>query len=591
MRIIFGAVLIAFCLSMFAFYVQAGELAQAIIPAVQAPQQKLAPLAGGIEGRISLDLRNIEINDALKYFALKTGLNIVSTKSVKGRVTLVVDGVRAKDVFDIMLRANGLAYDKSGDIYNVMTEEEYAALYGKKFSDTRQIKVFRLEYAIPDQVFSFLDTLKSSIGRILVDPESGTVLCMDSPDNLAMMEAALKKFEQESLMKVFTLNYAKAKDVEEQLKSRLDGKKVGSIQADERANQVIVQALPRRMEEIEKLIKALDKKTLETLIDTKVVKVKLGDGTDEGVRWEGLFDASEKNGLTYIGSTPFASVSSASADWRSRKQAWQDTGYVGSYPFSGTTSNYSSGSPTIGLDSLHIGIVGSNDFDTVINYLRTENEAKILSNPKIAVVNNQEARIHVGAREAYVTTTTTTGTSTSTISEQVNFIDIGIQMSVTPTINDEGFISLKLKTEISSVIDTLVTPTGNKIPIVDTSLAETTVLVKAGSTLVIGGLRREEKGKTVRRVPIFSKIPVLGKLFQTKSESKDTTELLILITPTLISGEALVSESGMEIGEHNIKPAVEYKELTEKKEQLKVLKPADAEFGGMELKGLRPYND
>ncbi len=592
MRRVFAFTIIVFSLIIVVLSVQAAELAQAIVPVppVQQQQQKLTPLSGGIEGNISLDLRNIDINDALKYFALKSGLNIVTTKSVKGRVTLVVEGVRVKDVLDIMLRSNGLAYDKSGNIYNVMSEEEYMKIYGKKFSDVRQVKVFRLQYAIPEQVFSFLDTLKSSIGRILVDPESGTVLCMDSPEKLSEMETALKSFEKENLVRTFTLNYAKAKDIEEQLKMRLDDKNVGSIKADERANQVVVQAFPKRMEEIEELIKTLDKKTMEVLIDAKIVKVNLGDGVNVGVKWEGLFDLSEKNGLTYLGSYPFSSVASSSDDWRSRKQTWEDTGYVGAYPFSGTTSNYAASTPTIGLESLNIGVVGSNDFNVLLNYLKTENEAKILSNPKIAVVNNQDARIHVGAREAYVTTTTTTGQSTSTISEEVNFIDIGLQMDVTPTINDDGFVSLKLKAEVSSVIDTLVTPTQNEIPIVDTSVAETMVLVKEGATIVIGGLRKEEKTKVERRVPIFSKIPVLGQLFKTKTESSNVTELLIMLTPTIISGEALVSEQGREIGVHNIKPAQDYEAIKEKKEKLKIWTPPDAEFGGMEIKGLRPYN-
>ncbi|MCK4993741.1 MAG: hypothetical protein KAS13_01675 [Candidatus Omnitrophica bacterium] len=593
MRKIIAFSIVVFTIIISVLSSQAAELAQAIVPAMPSPQQqRLTPLAEGIEGTISLDLRDIEINDALKYFALKSGLNIVTTKSVKGRVTLIVEEVRVKDVFDIMLRSNGLAYDKSGNIYNVMGAEEYMNIYGEKFSDVREVKVFRLQYAIPDQVFSFLDTLKSTIGRILVDPESGTVLCMDSPEKLAEMKLALEGFEQENLTKVFVLNYAKAKDIEVQLKARLDDKKVGSVKADERANQVVVQALPMRMEEIEKLIKILDKKTLEVLLDAKIIKVNLGDGIDVGVKWEGLVDLAESSngGMTYLGSTPFSTVGTTSDDWQSRKATLEEVGYVGSYPASGTTSNYAASTPMIGLESLNIGVIGANDFNVALNYLKTENEAKILSNPKIAVVNNTEARIHVGAREVYVTTTTTTGQSTSTLSESVNFIDIGLQMDVIPTINEDGFVSLKLKTEISSVIRTLITPSGNAIPIVDTSVAETTVLVKDGATIVIGGLRKEEKTKIERRVPILSKIPGLGQLFKTKSETDNVTELLIMLTPTIISGEALISEQGREIGVHNIKPAQDYEALSEKKEQLRIMTPVEPEFGGMVIKGLRPYN-
>ncbi|MBU4304518.1 MAG: hypothetical protein KJ893_02665 [Candidatus Omnitrophica bacterium] len=568
-------------------------LAEDISPVILSVQSqpKIVPLADGIKGIISLDLRQIDINDALKYFSLKSGLNIVTSKSVSGRITLIVEHVPVKDVFDIMLRSNGLAYDKVGDIYNVISKEEYKLLYGKNFADVREVKVFRLKYAVPEQVFSLLDALKSDVGRILVDPESGSVLCMDSPDKLEQMERVLNEFEKENLTRVFPLNYAKAKTVEEHLSARLDAKKVGSIKADERANQVIVQAFPEKMLEIERLIKALDKKTKEVLIDTKIVKVKLVDGMETGVEWEGLFDVAEKNGLTYIGSYPFSAVGASTDAWRSRKQVLQDVGTVGSYPFSGTTSNYSLSKPTLGLDKLHLGFIGSNDFDALLSFLKTSNSAKILSNPKIAVVNNQEARIHVGERQAYVTTTTTTGQSTSTISEQVNFIDIGIQLDVVPVIGDDGFVSLKVKAEVSSVVNVLNTPSNNQIPIVDTSKAETMVLIKEGTTIVIGGLRKEENSEAVSRIPFLSKIPLLGFLFQKRRESKDVTELLIMITPTIISGEALVSAEGEEIGQPGIKPAQGYKDVERIKQEQQTYMPAPAgeDFGGMDIKGFKVF--
>ncbi|MBU1087194.1 MAG: hypothetical protein KKD05_06705 [Candidatus Omnitrophica bacterium] len=564
----------------------------AATPLIAPSQPKITVLNEGIDGVISLDLRKIDINDALKYFSLKSGLNIVTTKSVAGRITLVVESVPVQDVFDIMLRSNGLAYDKVGDIYNVMTQQEYAVLYGKNFFDIRKVKVFHLDYAIPEQAFNLLEAVKSDVGRILVDQESGNILCMDSPLNLQRMEELLSQFEKKNIVKIFTLNYAKAKIVEETLSYRLSGKKVGSIKADERLNQVIVQAFPKRMEEIEELIKALDQKTKEVLIDIKIVKSKISDGTDKGVEWEGLFDAaSDSNSLTYIGSAPFTSVGSATADWRSRRQVYEDVGNVGSYPFSGTTSVYNSSSAIVGLDSMHLGIIGGNDLDMVLTYIQTVTSSKLLSNPKIAVTNNQEARIHVGAREAYVTTTTTTGQSTSTISEDVQFIDIGIQMDVVPRINEDGFIDLKLKTEVSSVLQTLVTPTGNKIPIVDTSLAETTALVKDGATLVIGGLRREEKVQIKQRVPFISSIPIIGLLFQKSSDVKNVTELLIMITPTIISGEALVAAQGDVIGAPGIKPFQNYEQIDRiKEEQESYLPPPPAsDFGGMEIKSFKPY--
>ena len=277
------------------------------------------------QGKITLSLRDIDILEALKFFSIKTGFNIVPTKRVAGRVTLNVEDAVIQDVFDIMLRSNSLAYDKRGDIYNVMLEEEYRNLYGKNFYDVRKVKVFRLKYVVPEQAFNLLDAIKSSIGRLLVESDSGTVMMMDTPEKLEEARMAMEAMEQKSSVKVFGLKYAKASAVEAQLKAQLDAKKAGTVRADERTNQVIVQTLPERMKNIEELINSLDKKTRAVLIDTKIIKIKLSNQLDTGIEWEGIFKLAKKYGMNYMGSYPFSAVQSSTASWASRKQFLDNT--------------------------------------------------------------------------------------------------------------------------------------------------------------------------------------------------------------------------------------------------------------------------
>ncbi len=565
------------------------QLAQ--VPPKQA-QAAILPVSGGIKGRISLDLRNIDVSEALKFIANKAEINIISTKNVTGRITLMVENVPVKDVFDITLRSNGLAYIKQGEIYNVMTEEEYKALYGKKFADIRQVKTFKLRYAIPDQAFSLLDALKSDVGRVLVEPDSGTALIMDTPDNIKQIEDALMSLEQKNLVQVFTLKYAKVKDVEEQLKSQLDSKKVGSIKIDERSNQVIIQALPERMPDIEMLVKALDRKTKQVLIDTQIVKVKLSDELTTGIDWEGLFSLGTKVGATYMGSYPFSVIpaSTTAIPWQSRQSFLNTQQTIGAYPTSTSTSQ------KIAPGQMHVGMINKKqDFDVLIKYLQTLGNTQILSNPKLAVINNQEARIHVGEKQAYVTTTTTTGQTTTTVSEEVTFVDVGIQLSVTPTINDEGYVTMKVKPEVSSVVSTLTTPSGNKIPIIDSSMAETTVMIKDGSTIVIGGLRREDKTSSSDQVPILGRIPVLGFFFRSGTKKTERTELLVMLTPHIVSGDSVTTGDEREF---ETKPGKDYKEysaFTEKpdfklpeKIPEKIINPKPAE-PEEEIKAYREY--
>ena len=508
---------------------------------LQPQAEAVSPIPAGevFNQRISLDLRNIDVIEALKFLSLKVGINIITTKSVSGRVSLSVDNALFKDVFDIMLRSNGLAYAKRGDIYNIMTEPEYKAFYGENFLDMRVVRVFRLKYSIPEQAFNLLDAVKSSIGRVVVDPENGNVLVMDTPDKLKQMESALEEFERKNSVVVFNLKYAKAKEVEEVLKTQLDSKKAGYIKADERNNQIVVQTLPERMAQISELIGKLDRQTKEVMIETRIIKVKLTDQFDNGLEWEGIMKAATDHGATYAGTSPFAVIQKSSDSFATRKQFLDTTvkGDIGAFPFSGTTSNFSSSTKTTIGEKLHFGIVdGKRDFDILYKFLQTLGKSQVLANPKLAVVNNQEAKIHIGEKQAYVTTTTSTGSTTNTISEEVTFVDVGIQLSVTPTINDDGYITMKIKPEVSSVTSTLTTPTGNKIPIVDTSLTETTVMMKDNTTLVIGGLRRERKASSSEGFPLISKLPFFGSFFKSGTQEVERNELVVMLTPILSAG-------------------------------------------------------
>ena len=544
---------------------QTERIARLILPEFEKDHQK-NPDFPDID--ISLELRDMEIVEALKFIANKANLNIIPTKEVTGRVSLMVSEVPVKDVFDIILRSNNLAYEKKGSIFVVMSESEYKNRYGKTFSDLRVTKVFHLKYAIPEQALNLLNILKSDMGKVLLDPESGVILVMDMADRVADMQNTLEAMEKKSIIKVYDLKYARAKDIEDQLKSQLDLKKVGSIKADERTNQVIVQTLPDRLEDIERLIAGLDKKTKQILIDAKIIQVKLTNDVSSGVEWEGLFDVSKGNSMTYVGAYPFSSVQAASDDWRSRKQVLEDVGYVGSYPSLGTTSDYSAGKKSLLTEEMHLGVIGKHDFDTVIKYLQTLGETRILSNPKLAVINNREAKIHVGEKQAYITTTTTQTQTSTTISEAVTYVDVGIQLFVTPTINEDGFVTVKIKPEISSVIGYLETSSNNKIPLIDTSTAETIVMVKDGTSILIGGLSKEEKFLTQEGTPILSKIPLLGEAFRAKSNKSVRSELVILLTPHIIEGDELVTGYSRDFGHVLDKDYQQYRGLSEQTEKL-----------------------
>ena len=517
------------------------------------PEAPAAAEAGrtGMDKLISLDLSSTDATDALKYLAMQGELNISISSSVAGRVNLLLTNVPIRDVFDLILRSNELAYDKQNNVYHVMTEAEYKTLYGRRFSDMRQVKTFRLQYASPQQAFNMLDTLKSEVGRLLVDEESGTVMVMETPEKLREMEGSLAVLEQEGTTKVIDLRYAKAKDIEERLKDELEANKLGFVKADERSNQLIVKTLPERMKQIETLIRALDRKTREVLIDAKIVKVDYLNSMNSGVDWDQVFSNLKFHGLDQLGNDNLGNFRNATTGTPPTEVPAVTKLRIPEFTVAGKS---------IKMGNLAFGTVNATGYE-LFRYLETLGHTKIISNPRLMATENQEAKILVGTREAYVTTTTTSGQTTSTTAENVEFIDVGIQLAVTPTINQDGFVTMKIKPEISSVVRTLTTPSNNKIPIVDTSTAETTVMVANHSTVVIGGLRKNEKKSSDQQIPYLGQVPMLGKLFFKKVDRDDAlTELVVFITPHIVTGSEFVT--GDEIGSpRGFKPIRDYQPL------------------------------
>ncbi len=468
--------------------------------------ENLAPAAEGLSAKMSLELRDMDIIDTLKFIALKGNINIIANKEITGKVNLFLKNVTIKEALEMVLAANNLAYEKRGEIFYVMPESEYKQLHGQNFQDTKQVKVFKLKYAKPESIFKALEVLKSEMGKVVIDEESGMVIVTDTVEKLVEIEKVVLGMDQPLLTKTFSLQYAKADEVKNILVNRLDNKKTGSINVDSKNNQVIITAFSQRMKEAEDLIVSLDKKTKQVLLEAKVIKVILKDNFDMGVDWDKVWLEASKHGLNFA-------------------------------------SNFSL--PTTITDYFKVGVgndsVTGHNYSGIVKILQEFGETRNLSSPSIAVIDGQEAKIHVGRTEAYVTTTLSTGSTTSATAAQVTFLDVGVQLVVTPTINDQGFVTMKIKPEISNVDSNLsyqiAADVTNSVPLVARTSAETTVMVKDGRTIVIGGLRKDEKIKTVDKMPFLGDIPILGVAFRKTSDDLEKTEIVVFITPKIIGGD------------------------------------------------------
>lgn len=451
--------------------------------------------------KIALDIKGMDVIDVLKIISQRTGMNIVASRNVTGRVTIFLKDVDVWDAFEITLLSNDLAYEVKGDIVSVMTGREYETIYGERFKDKKKLSIIKLNYAKAVELAKALNQVKTTIGRVVVDEGSNTLILMETQDRLTQMEDMVKAMDMQIVTKVFPLDYAKSDKLNPKIQDMVT-KGVGSIRFDERTNTVVITDLPGKVIEIEKVINAFDQKTRQVLIDAKIIQVELNDSFKSGIDWKTVF----------------------------RRLTVEQTL---------TAALTSGGTLTIGTTIGRTKEGTARTLDSVIEALREMGKTDIISTPRITAIDGQEAKILVGTKEAYITATTTTpATGAVTTAESVNFVDVGVQLFVTPTINKEGFVTMKIKPVVSSVssrIQTTASPDG--VPIIKTSEAETSVVVRDGVTIIMGGLMEDKKAKDVSKLPILGDIPILGFPFRKTSEVVKKTELVIFLTPTIISGD------------------------------------------------------
>src|SRR3989338_6409013 len=454
-----------------------------------------------------LDLKNMDILDVLKLISQKSGLNIVAGQNVKGRVTVFLKDIEVKEALRIIVEAYGWAYiedgrqtptDSASGILKAMTDQEYEAKYGHKFGQEVRTRIRQLLFAKAPDVAVILNEVKGKAGKVIADSKSGTLILMDESKKLEEMEGIIQQVDVSVETEVFPLGYAKAEDISGKVTEVLTPA-IGTMKFDERSNKIVISDTAQVMNKVRRIIEAFDEKDKQVLIEAKIIQIALNNEHKMGVDWEAI--VSNYHSLDLIG----------------------DFDVLGAADKKG---------------KLSIGTLSSDDYTALIEALDTVGVTNILSSPGITAVNNKEAKILVGSTEPYVPTTTTTPSSgPTTTAESVNFIDVGVKLYVTPTIHDDGFVTIKIKPEVSSVTSNLTTSNNNTIPVVETSEAETTVMVKNGVSIVIGGLIKEEKIKSTKKVPFLGDIPVMGFAFRSQDDEVSKTEIVIFLTPTIITGD------------------------------------------------------
>lgn len=466
----------------------------------------------GFTKKISLDIRAMDITQFLKFLATEGNLNIITSKNVAGPVSLLISDVTIGDALEIVLSMNGFAYEVKGNIIKVMTSEEYKAMFGVEFYDQRETVIFELKYASPKNVATMLGNVKSDIGKIIYDDGTGTVILIDTPAKVKEMGEVIYKQELPTISRVmptetrvYELKYARIDAVKEEI-SKVLTPDVGSMRVDARTNSMVVTDLAHQLDRIDVVVKTFDRKTREVFIEAKIVEVTLGDRFQWGIDWTRIIQMA--GSMSALAITP---------------EIYLPLGLTDAF-----------GKMTVSTTS-------TNNLSVILEALSSVTETRILSNPHITVEEGKESKIEVIEKQPYEEETTTTASGgTTTSSKSYQWVNIGVSLSVTPHINEDGFISMQIKPEVSSISAWYggLPQASGSVPVVKSANAQTTVTIKDNVTIIIAGLVKDNKVKTVDKVPLLGDVPVIKGAFRKVSDQITRTETVVFLTPKIVSGES-----------------------------------------------------
>ena len=453
--------------------------------------------------KLSLNFQSIEVRALLQVIADFTNFNVVTSDTVTGNVTLRLKDVPWDQALDIILQAKGLGVRKTGNVLWIAPKDEIA---------TKE----KLELEAKQQIAS-LEPLRTQ---------------------------------------AFQLNYTKAEEVAKGLTGQLEGQSGGgggtarggagggvtnnnrilsprgSIVYETRTNQLFVSDIPSKLEEIAGIIARIDIPVRQVLIEARIVEAADSFGRELGVR----LGASEQPG----GRTPGWGIGSGSGRisvggnylgvGTSTTQGLP-TNYQGVIAEDSSTNSYFVNLPSLGINDRDPATFAISLFNSSLHRflnlelsaLEADGKGKVVSSPRVITADQVKAIIEQGTEIPFQTATSSGATA-------IQFRKATLKLEVTPQITPEGNIILNVDVAKDSVGG--ATAAGL---LINTKRVQTQVLIDNGGTVVIGGIFEQEEREDTTKVPVLGDIPYMGALFRSKSRRIDKTELLVFLTPKVIT--------------------------------------------------------
>jgi type IV pilus secretin PilQ/predicted competence protein len=429
-------------------------------------------------GTIDIAVQDTDLASVLQMLSIQSQKNIITSKSVSATVTANLYDVTFFEALEAVLRPNGYRYIEEGNFIYVYTQAEFEEI--QNANRERDSRIFELDYLSASDASELISPLLSETGQV---SNRGDVIEGFKPE-------------------------------------------VGSGGADSYAYnaKLVVADYVDNLDAIGELLAELDSPPQQVVVESTILQTSLDESNAFGVD------------ISVLGSLDFTDLTDPlSAVGNLLGGADTETG------FQPADNNATAANVTVGqtrsAGGLKVGIV-RDDVAVFLRVLDEVTDTTVLARPKVMTLNRQRAEVLVGARVGYLSTTATETTTTQT----VEFLDTGIQLIFRPFISRNGMIRMEIAPSVSEAsLRTVTDANGILVTIPDelTNELTTNVRIHDGETMVIGGLFRESNRVSRRQVPLLGDIPILGAAFRGQDDTVDRSEIIFLITPSIVNDEKL----------------------------------------------------
>lgn len=580
---IFNIVIIALCTSLLSTYIALAAPQKEIKASIEQPKLRGTYANGNnikLEGDITLtkgnqiisvSLRDSDVRQVLRMFADKAGLNIVFHNSVEGKITLDLVNVTLNDAFKMIMQMSELSYVIDNDTLMVMSAEA-----SKKMNISKEnMSIIPVKYVDADKIAEFLNTNIFSINKpglsndqiVVTNPIKNELLIFGTDNDYRMAKKIVEKLDTKPITTTYKVNHTTPKEMATLLCNTLfassgdssagggAGGAGGGSDKDITLGSGVVACTVNTNTKTDKLT-SLPSNSLSIVYKPSLGTISMIGGTPEQIAMVNEFISANdrKQPQAYIEFSIVELNEQGSKDFNNDWQIWTNH-FAGSFGSNGLNTNpfYSTfwkGNGYVNLDdkgaitSTVQKFTGPVTIAQNISYLIKNGKGRILANPKVMVTNGKTSTIDLTSDYIEsVTSQVLQGNGiTSTIQRTYTIgKDNGMKIELTPFISPDGYVSMNLKPDYATIKEQImdVGADGRTSMPVATLLQRrnldlSNVRIKDGETLVIGGMIKESENQSVIKMPILGDIPVIGVFFRRQSKTKSKEELVIMITPRII---------------------------------------------------------